>query len=296
VKKRLALSLALISALAIGCIAGFTYLSQKNQQKAAHELEQTIDTQAQKEYISEQIEAPSNQPKPTTSLNQAIKLPIILYHYVEYVKDRKDKLRQQLNIQPNILEAQLHNLQQHHYKTIWIKEIPSFISEGKSPSQTVALTFDDGYSDFYTDVFPLLKKYNTKATLYMIAGWSQTPGYLTVSQLQEIQQSGLVEIAAHTMTHPKLTHLTPDQQKQEIQQSKSVLENELHIKVETFAYPYGFFNDEIINETKAAGFTAAVSVIPGAYHSTQDLYTLHRIRAGAFYGKDMAATLESLNK
>ena len=70
-----------------------------------------------------------------------------------------------------------------------------------------ALTLDDGYEDNYTNLFPLLKKYQAKATISVVTGSIGQPGILTADQIREMSDSGLVEFASHTVTHPHLTSL-----------------------------------------------------------------------------------------
>ncbi len=86
------------------------------------------------------------------------RIPILVYHYVEYVKDRGDKIRISLNIQPNIFESQIKTLKQAGYTFMMPKQIPDLFSGKISvPAKPIILSFDDGYKDFYTDVFPILK-------------------------------------------------------------------------------------------------------------------------------------------
>ena len=66
------------------------------------------------------------------------------------------------------------------------------------PGKNMALTFDDGYDDFYEVVFPLLKEYNAKAAVYIIASEIDKTGYLKSWQIKELDESGLVEIGNHT--------------------------------------------------------------------------------------------------
>jgi len=68
----------------------------------------------------------------------------------------------------------------------------------KNKKNSVILTFDDGYEDFYTVVFPLLKKYNVKAVVYIISSRINKKGYLKDWQIKELDASGLVEIGNHT--------------------------------------------------------------------------------------------------
>lgn len=224
------------------------------------------------------------------------KIPVILYHYVEVVKDPNDTIRKSLNINPYIFEKQLQDLKNNKYKTYFIKDVPGILSSKITYStRSAILTFDDGYEDFYTDAFPLLKKYNTKATLYVVYDFIGRKGFLNKRQLSEIVKSGLVEIGSHAVHHIGLGGLADKQAKLQLKESKDLLEEILGIEIKTFAYPYGSFNERTPDMVKKSGYIAAVSVIPGSFHSEGSLYYLSRYRAGMF-GDRMVEVLEQLNK
>lgn len=214
------------------------------------------------------------------------RIPIVTYHYIEYVKDPLDTIRKSLDIVPFIFEKELEVLKNNNYQTLFVKEIPKILS-GETPysSKSAVLTFDDGYEDFYTDAFPLLKKYKIKATIYVVYDFIGRKGFLNEKEIKEIIDSKLVEVGSHTLDHFYLKKSSKSIAAEQIIDSKKMLEDKFNIKIETFAYPYGAFDQEAINLVKSTGYTAAVSVIPGIKHSDEDLFYLYRIRAGSFsYG------------
>lgn len=229
-------------------------------------------------------------PLPKTSAVKGVVVPILLYHYVEHVNDPKDVLRMRMNIRPAILLSQLNALQKNGYQTVFVRDIPGMIAH-PTPQRSVALSFDDGYEDFYTDAFPLLKAHQDKSTLYVVNNFLDKPGYLTTAQLKEIAASGLVEIGSHSLDHPNLRQLKSEEIKRQIAQSKKGLEALLGINVQTFAYPYGSFNALALRAVKDAGFSAAVTTMGGIVHDQKSLLTLTRLRAGAFEGKGMMAAI-----
>src|SRR5690242_10610776 len=105
---------------------------------------------------------------------------------------------------------------------------------------SVCLTFDDATEDFYRVVFPLLKELKARALLAVPAGLIDSPNYCTWDQLKEIAQSGLVEVASHSMSHPNL--ILSQNLQTEIMGSKQLLEKKLGQTVRTFVYPFGKFN------------------------------------------------------
>lgn len=224
-----------------------------------------------------------------------VKLPIIMYHYVEHVKDDNDLIRKKLNINPGMFERQLALLRSNDWKTYFVRDIPDIL-DGKMPigTKSAVLSFDDGYEDFYTVVFPLLKKYEMKATLYMIVHYIDRKGFLKTDQLKELVESGLVELGSHTLDHVYLKSIPKTMARQQIFKSKQELEERFGVEVKTFAYPYGAFTDETINLVKEASYSAAVSVVYGTEQSSTNQYYLSRVRAGILGEKNMITILESL--
>lgn len=215
-----------------------------------------------------------------------IHIPILVYHYVEFVKDPKDSVRRSLDIIPPIFEMQIKTLKEAGYNFITASELGQYLDGKKQlPQRPVILTFDDGYGDFYTDVFPLLKKYNVVATEYVISGVLDTPNYMTTEQVREIAQSGLVEIGAHTIHHRNLKAIPIEEAKTEIEKSREDLENLLGIKVVSFAYPYGGFNEELAAIVKKVGYTTAVTTKGGVIANQENRYTLFRIHPGNALGE-----------
>lgn len=231
------------------------------------------------------------------SVSATLKIPIIMYHYVEYVKDVEDLVKKRLDINPDLFEGHLKALKEASYKTYFVKEIPDIL-DGKIEysSHAAVLTFDDGYKDFYTVVFPLLKKYQMKATIYVVVNFIGRRGFMNDKEIKEVLDSGLVELGSHTLDHLYLK-LTPESTaRKQIFESKKILEEKFKVKVETFAYPYGAFSKKTVDLVKEAGYKAAVSVIPSMIQSKENLFYLSRVRPGIFTPKTMIRVIESYKK
>ncbi|MFH1899076.1 MAG: polysaccharide deacetylase family protein, partial [Patescibacteria group bacterium] len=214
----------------------------------------------------------------------SLNIPIITYHYIEIVTDKNDFLRKNMAITPTELKREINELKSQGYEFVFIKEIPKLLHMKTPPTgKFAAITFDDGYRDFYTDAFPVIKETGVKATVFVITGFVNYQNYMTNEQIKEVSQSGLVEVGAHTMSHIDLRSITPAHADSEIVGSKDYLESKLGIKVESFSYPFGGFNNEITQMVKNASYTSAVSDISGTTQSLSNLYSLSRIRVGYFF-------------
>ena len=227
---------------------------------------------------------------------KSFRVPILLYHYVEYVKDEGDTIRKSLNITPDTFDAEIKTLKDAGYEFITIRDLADALDDKITfAPKSVILTFDDGYRDFYTDVFPILKKYQVKAVAFVVPNFLGSPNNLDTWMLSEIAKSGLVEIGAHTMNHSYLTGLPLKRVKYEVMESKKYLEDRLGIKVSSFAYPYGAFDNTIIDVVKRAGFRAAVTTIPGTFTLDVNRFFLYRIRPGGRVGTALLDLLEQPN-
>lgn len=228
-----------------------------------------------------------------TKPTKQIYVPILLYHYVEYVKDPGDTIRKSLNIIPAVFEQEVKTLQERGYTFLTPKDLADILDGKKElPERPVILSFDDGYRDFYTDVFPILKKYNVRAVAYIVPNFLNKPNNMDVWQLKEIVKSDLVEIGAHTMNHAYLVGLPKKRVEYEVGESKKFLEKTLGIQVVSFAYPYGAFDNQAINVVKDAGFKTAVTTIHGNLVANTNRYFIYRLRPGARVGESLIKLIE----
>lgn len=177
-------------------------------------------------------------------VEKGFEIPILMYHAVS---DDCWGIPQ-LFVSPQKLEEQLQYLQQNGYTTITFEDLGR-IEQIEKP---VMLTFDDGYSDNYTELFPLLKKYNAKATIFLIYNMlDYLPYYLTRDQVKEMNASGLISFQGHTMSHPDLDSVDGEQLEYELIQSKLELTRLLGKEIFTIAYPSGKWSAQSIALTKA---------------------------------------------
>jgi len=179
-----------------------------------------------------------------------------------------------MNMQPQKFEQLLKLLQKKKFTTVtmseWLKH-----AENPNGQRIVALTFDDGFLDNFTEAFPLLEKYQAKATIYIAPNFAiekMKPEHIT-----QMSKSGLVEFGAHTMTHPNLNKIDDEQAMQEMIASKQWVESLLG-SCENFAYPFGRFSPKHMEMAREAGFTSAVSTKKRIETMTDDnKYRLPRI-------------------
>lgn len=195
------------------------------------------------------------------------------------------------------LRIQMNYLRDHGYHPITMQELYDYITKGAPlPEKPVCITFDDGYLDSYTIVYPLMKEYGFPWTLFLITDDVGKPyNRMTWDQLKEMANSHAVTIASHTLSHPKLHNLaTRAEKEKEIVEANKALKYQLGIDNVWLAYPYGDYDDEVIDICKKAGIKMAVTTDAGRVHVGSFPYDLKR----AYIGNDIsiARFSERLNK
>ncbi len=190
---------------------------------------------------------------------------------------------------PGIFQAQMRHLSESNFNVISFGEVVAHINEGRPLSaKTVAITFDDGYENVYTEAFPVLQQYGFTATVFLIADYcgkyndwpSNMPSIersplLSWREVREMRKHG-IEFGAHTLTHPDLTRLNESQADYEIKHSKDKIQEHLGEEVKVFAYPYGKYNRRI-RETAQRHFNGACSTRLGRVNGESDVYLLNRV-------------------
>ena len=172
----------------------------------------------------------------TTPYSYSPETKILLYHLV---RDEVYGDYEYLFVKESDFENQLREIQHLSYQTFFADEL----SQIKNGEKAIVLTFDDGYSDCYETVFPLLKKYGIKATFFISPALIGKENHLTETQILEMQESGLCRFGSHTVNHIRLNEALTSEVERELSESKKILEDLTGEKIRSLAYPNGAYND-----------------------------------------------------
>ena len=193
---------------------------------------------------------------------EGVKMPVLMYHGVT------DNTwgAEELFVSPSDMEAQIKYLVENGYDTITFEDW-SHLEDFDKP---VMLTFDDGYLDNYEELFPLLQKYNAKATIFVITtSVDKDPRTMTSEQAREMAASGLVSIQSHTYNHPHLSECD------EKTLHKQMLWSKLHIARMTgyepfvICYPYGD-SSELARDVAMEYYRFGLNMTGGLYTTGTD--------------------------
>lgn len=222
--------------------------------------------------------APADRPAAAPAGGEAVPLPIFLYHIIS------PKKTYQYGITPDEFESDLAFLSQNGYSTITMTQlIDSVDSGGSLPPKPVILSFDDGYYNNYVYAFPLLKKYRASMVLSIIGkstdDFSSRPSdslsyaHVTWAQIDEMLDSGLVEVQNHTYNLHEISGgrtgcmrkpgESPERYEKVVADDVGRLQKEIAERTgftpNTFAYPYGKSSESTDDILKKLGFRATLS-------------------------------------
>ena len=199
---------------------------------------------------------------------EGYRVPILMYHGVS------DNMwgMTDLFIKPSEMEAQIVWILENGYTPIWFEDLPR-VNEIEKP---VMLTYDDGYVDNYVDLFPILKKYNVKATIFVVTGTADyNPNSLTTQQIKELSDSGLVSIQSHTVTHPYLRGMTREQQEYELTKSYLDIAHITGKAPTVICYPSGSYDDTTMELAKQY-YRMGINMNGNDYVTGEDPYLVDR--------------------
>ena len=141
--------------------------------------------------------------------------------------------------------------------------------EKNVPQESIVITFDDGWEGVYEHAYPVLKEFGFPFTVYLYKKYVNIGGRsMSWDQIREMMANGC-EIGSHSVSHenlkkkPRGVKTDADYQQwvlAELKDSRDFLEENLKIKVTSFAYPYGIFDDEIMNTALQIGYDSLVTV------------------------------------
>lgn len=203
------------------------------------------------------------------------KVAILAYHSIGGGNER-------LSLPTEVFEKHLRFLKSH-FEIITLDDVVDYVNGRKNFRRAIALTFDDGYKDFRTVALPILERYDAPAVVFVISQnvnpvtKGKTLELLSKDDLQELGRHPLVTIGSHTRTHPRLSEISSEKQKQEIFISKNEIEEIIGKQVDYFAYPKGLFNDNARAYVQVAGYKAAFTTHQSFVKTGDDLYVLPRI-------------------
>ena len=203
--------------------------------------------------------------------------PILCYHKTEPVP--AGARIKGLYLEPGLFRQQIRDLAKAGFV---------FGPPGMSPgTQTVAITFDDGFVSNLQAAVPVMREFGCRAINYLVADrigkmsdWEASEGgearpLMDESQIRDWMAAGNW-VGAHTCTHPRLSRIPRERAREEIVSGKKKLEDRFGAPIEHFAYPFGDYDEGVVDLVREAGFKTAGTMDRGVNGPHTDPLRLKR--------------------
>lgn len=193
-------------------------------------------------------------------------IPVLMYHNIA---ESYPAATDGANITPKRFEEHMNGILERGYTPIFVSDYYNCVERGtKLPDNPIIVTFDDGYLSNYEIAFPILKKLNIPATIFIVTstvgakvkdGTVSYP-HFTWEQAKEMQQSGIIDIHSHSHTHRDMTSLSQAQLQEELRLSRYLIEKNLGKNCYVFSYPFGKYNETTSRLARLAGYRMQILV------------------------------------
>ena len=221
---------------------------------------------------------------PCADKRSTVEVPILVYHHIRTSIPVGSRAERRLTVTVEMFDHQMKYLQENGYQVITFADLVECLKNvGDLPLKPVIISFDDGWEDQFVYALPSLKQYHYTATFFVVTNFVGFRGFLSWSQLRTIVAQGM-KIGSHSRSHPYLNEISNqgilwDQ----IYTSKQILESQLGVAVDEFAYPYGSYNAATASTVRLAGYKTARACCVGRAQS--DVFALRAVMAPNELGK-----------
>lgn len=220
---------------------------------------------------------------PTAIADSAVSVPVLCYHrFGPTVADS-------MTVTTAVFASHLKYLHDNGYTVIPLQTLVDY-QLGKAappPAKSVVITIDDGHRTVYEEVLPLIKQYRVPVTLFIYPSAisnSHAPYAMKWEQLHELVDTGFFTIQSHTYWHPNFKtekkRLSPAEYAKfvttQLQKSRTVLAKRFGTDVDVLAWPFGIYDDDLLDRAKAAGYVAAFSIDGKPVHEGERMQALPR--------------------
>lgn len=202
---------------------------------------------------------------PGALAQEPVAVPVLNYHrFGPTVADS-------MTVTTQVFESQLQWLKDQGYTVIPLRTLVNYLrGQGPPPPpKSVVITADDGHKSVYTQMLPLVRRYNLPVTLFLYPSAISNASYaLTWEQVKELQQTGLFDIQSHTLWSPNFKKekkkLSPEAYQKHVEEqlkkSRAILEKRTGHTVDLLAWPFGIYDEHLEKEAEKAGYVMAFSI------------------------------------
>ena len=207
------------------------------------------------------------------------KIIFLLYHdidSIEFPSEKKGLATTETVVRLSEFESHMAWLDENGWNVISIQQFLEKQKNGNIEALDIVLTFDDGHISNHRLALPVLQKYGFRATFFIIADRIGIPYHMGIEELRELDDAGM-EIGSHGLTHTYLPQISEQEIERELLGSKKKIEKTIGKSVDSFAYPGGHYNDNVLKCIGESSYKMGASCIVGCNHPKSNRYLLRRI-------------------
>ncbi len=218
-------------------------------------------------------------------------IPVFLYHHIH--PDFHT---------PSDFEKEMRFLKDNGYITLTLTQLSDFICGKKEFEKAVVITFDDGYADNYVYAYPILKRYNFNAIVFLTTSYISSKeirknsdeggsigritrenerdedGFLRWAEIKKMFFDGVFEVGSHTHTHNNFNKSAEYKDLEyELKKSKEIIEKNLGLEIFSLAWPWGKFDNNSVEVAKRCGYKMLFTTITGPVKRGDDVLYIRRI-------------------
>jgi peptidoglycan/xylan/chitin deacetylase (PgdA/CDA1 family) len=216
-------------------------------------------------------------------------IPILMYHSISSDFGKYSSVYYETTTHPRRFEEHMRLLHEEGYSTASLDVVVHGLrTRVEEPRKIVAITFDDGFRDFYKEAYPVLARYGFMATMFIptacVGKSVHGRACMNWDEVRELNRAGIM-FGSHTATHPQLHSVNGRQRFRELRESKDVIEQSIGTRVDSFSYPYAFpeqdraFTAQLKTDLLACGYKKGVSTIVGRATPKDEELFLRRLPA-----------------
>ena len=206
-----------------------------------------------------------------------LNVPVIMYHHIQPMDMAKKLGHDSLTVDSGKFEEQMKYLVSQGYTAVGAETlIESLYNRQQLPPKSVVVTIDDGYDDNYTYAFLVAKKYNLVMNFMIPTDLIGTSGYMNWDHVKEMAMNPYARLYNHTASHAELDKISQDEIRYEITDAMSDMQNNLHYYYPLLTYPYGQYNQSVIDTATSLGLKGAFTTKHGNMHCLSKVMELPR--------------------
>ena len=231
-----------------------------------------------REPVSNTIEEDTN----TVQLSKDVEIIGLLYHRFNESKYPSTSISSEL------FRQQLSYLKKNQYKVLNLSDAIQKLRSGDGRGKYIVITIDDAFNSFMEHGFPVIKEFGYPATLFINTETVGSGDYISWKDLKILAENN-IEIGNHTHTHDYFLDLDTAERRQafsnDVKLAQELIKSNLNLEPSTFAFPYGEFDEGMLEVIEKMGFIGAAAQNSGVMSMYSNLYALPRFPMTDFYGK-----------